>query len=311
MKAQTEIVTVAQAKEYLERRLPNRTLSEATAARYAADMKEGRWINNGQPIVFDEMGNLIDGQHRCRAIILAQMPIAMLVVRGAPSRAMETMDTGRPRKLSDVLHIQGSKNSVVLAATARVCWNYAAGVSFSYTPSKATLLAIIRSHPNIEKSVGMVEYAKRAGMITRSPLAALLALATTGDKLKKEAQEFVDGVVYGEGLWKGDPRLTLRNWVAASRQDRSATKQGVSEPTFGALIRAWNAFAQGRELQAIKAPPNINRDTMEIFGFYQIDWPDVPDRVEQLAVTRAEALTRAHQVNAAKRALALDPPLAP
>ena len=108
-------------------------------------------------------------------------------------------------------------------------------------------------------------------------------------------------MVYGEGLWKGDARLTLRNWVASNRADKSFMKQHVSEPTFGALIRAWNAFAQGRELGLIKIPPNITRDTMPIFGFYQIDWGDVPDLAEQRAEGRLENLAKAHLVNAAAR----------
>lgn len=301
MKAQIEIVTPAQAKEYLERRLPNRNLNEATALRYASDMSNGRWLNNGQGIVFDEQGNLIDGQHRMRAVLISGVSISMLVVRGAPARAMETMDTGRARNLSDVLHIRGFKNSVVMAATARIAWNYAAGVNYSYTPSKATLLSLVVGHPHIDRAVTTVEFAKRAGMVTRSPMAALLALATAGDKLLKEAQEFTDGVVYGEGLWKGDARLTLRNWIATNRADKTFLKQHVSEPTFGALIRAWNAFAQGRELSLIKLPPNINRDTAPIFGFYQVDWADVPDLVENRAEGRLMNLAKAHQVNAAAR----------
>ena len=132
MRADIEVVTLAMAKEYLERRLPNRTLSESTAARYASDMRDGRWINNGQGIVFDEMGNLIDGQHRCRAIILAQMPVTMLVVRGAPAKAMETMDTGKSRSLGDVLQMQGGRTPTSCPPHRRICWNYAAGVGPTY-----------------------------------------------------------------------------------------------------------------------------------------------------------------------------------
>jgi hypothetical protein len=311
MHAQIEMVSPAMAKEYLEPRLPNRHLSDTTVTRYASDMKEGRWLNNGQGLVFDDQGNLIDGQHRCQAIIISQMTVSMLVVRGVPSRAMETIDTNRPRSLADVLHMQGGKSTTVTAAAARICWNYAAGVSFGYSPSKPTLLSFIKTHPHVIKAVTMVENAKRAGMITRSPLVALITLATAGDRLTAEAQKFVDGVIHGEGLYKGDARLTLRNWVASNRAERTFSSQSVSEPTFGAIIRAWNAYAQGRELQLVKFPPAVNRDTMPVFGFYQIDWPDVPDRVEQLAASRAENLARAHQVNAAKRALALEPQVGP
>ena len=276
MKADTEIVTVAQAKEYLERVLPNRTLNERLARRYAEDMRTGRWINNGQGIVLDHQGNLIDGQHRCQAIVFAQQSISMLVVRGVPATAMETIDSGRPRGLADVLRIEGYSSNVVLAATARLVFDYAAGVALGYSPTKAALLELIKRHKEaLTFGVKMVDKV-RQHVFSRTQVAAVLVLATNNERLLMEAQLFFDGIAYGEGLYQGDARLTFRNWaMGLQRYSR------VALPTFGAATRAWNAYAAGKELAAIRFPPSPTRHNMEVFGFDRRDWADVPNLVEE------------------------------
>ena len=278
MKADTEIVTVAQAKEYLERVLPNRTLNERLARRYAEDMRTGRWINNGQGIVLDHQGNLIDGQHRCQAIVFAQQSISMLVVRGVPATAMETIDSGRPRGLADVLRIEGYSSSVVLAAAARLVFNYVAGVALTYSPSKAAVLELIKRHKEaLTFGVKMVDKV-RQHVFSRTQVAAVLVLATNNERLLTEAQLFFDGIAYGEGLYQGDARLTFRNWA----MELQMYSRGA--PTFGAATRAWNAYAVGKELAAIRFPPSPTRHNMEVFGFDRQDWADVPNLVEETTV---------------------------
>lgn len=118
MKAAVEIITPHIAKEMLERMETNRPLSDTTAKRYARDMADGRWNNNGQGIVLSEDGTLLDGQHRLRAVLISQATLAMLVVRGVDKRTFITMDSGKTRTLSDVLAIQGYKYTVQTAASA-------------------------------------------------------------------------------------------------------------------------------------------------------------------------------------------------
>lgn len=72
----------------------------------------GEWLLNGASIVFDESGNLIDGQNRLMACVAAKEPIDTIVVRGIERAAQITMDSGVKRSLGDYLKLDGYKSYV-------------------------------------------------------------------------------------------------------------------------------------------------------------------------------------------------------
>lgn len=301
MHCQLEMISPAQAKEYLERSIPNRRINDGTVTRYADDMREGRWSNNGQPIIFNEAGELLDGQHRLRAVIVSGRTVAFMVTRGVPTVAMETMDTNRPRSLNDVLTLKGYKNTANIAGAARLVWNYAAGVNLTYTASKSALLKFIEGHPKfvLDASPWVEKY--KQNLFPRSPITAVLALATESAQLNEEAKKFADGVLYGEGLYKGDARFTLRRWMEQLRARHEYSGSSVSVPTFGATARAWTAYAKGETLEYIRFPPSPSRENTKVFGFNEKDWPEVPDLRARLEEARLANLARARSTSGADR----------
>lgn len=113
------LVTPAIANEYLARNNRNRKLIPAIVARYAAEMKAGNWSETHQGIAFGFDGDLYDGQHRLHGIVQAGVPQNMLVTTGLPREAIEALDRGRIRAVSDTLKIMGfelsSKQAVATA----------------------------------------------------------------------------------------------------------------------------------------------------------------------------------------------------
>jgi hypothetical protein len=294
MKAEIEVISPAQAKELLERNITNRPINKRQVARYASDMRSERWVNNGQTVVITAKGDLLDGQHRMAAIIAAQKNVAMLVVRGADPQSFVTMDTGRSRNLSDVLHIQGFRHTIATAAGARLAWNYVAGVNLTYSPTVPVLNEFIARHPYMaEVSTVLGAHVRN---IPKGPLAAVLFLANEKRELDEEVANFLEGVVYGTGLWKGDARLTLRNWLTTSRERNNGVSSKAyltSDHVFAAITRAWNAFGAGNNLEKIMKVDAPTRDTLPIFGFEPRSFGDVPDISRQLIETRLSALDRA------------------
>ncbi|NUN01320.1 MAG: hypothetical protein HUU41_09415 [Bryobacteraceae bacterium] len=63
------LITPELARQWLERNVRNRPISENTVIAYGLDMLEGRWQYDGAPIRFDTDGNLIDGQHRLSRLL--------------------------------------------------------------------------------------------------------------------------------------------------------------------------------------------------------------------------------------------------
>jgi hypothetical protein len=96
----------------------NRTLSDAHVARLARDMKEGRWRLTHEGIAFDPQGRLLDGQHRLWAVVEAGIPIEMHVWLNVPPEALMAIDSGKPRRLADILHLGGGFDNVTRADLA-------------------------------------------------------------------------------------------------------------------------------------------------------------------------------------------------
>lgn len=280
MEASVELVTPTMALAWLENAAKNRNIADSTVRRYGADMEAGRWTLNGQGIIFDINGKLVDGRHRLTALVATNSEVRMLVVRGAKPEAFETMDSGRGRTLANTLGIEGHKNAAATSAAARIAWAYAAGVNLKYSASRSELLGLIRNHTVVEEYALAIanrdHYIKQMG-VPRAAFAAMLSLANEDRSRNEDIHEFIDGFVTGEGLFSGDPRLTLRRWLSRQRSETGVGGSRISEPFFAAAAKAWTAFASNTDLGNIRLPTFMNRGTIEIFGFDPALWPDVPD----------------------------------
>jgi hypothetical protein len=71
MYTKTMLVTPQTATLWLDtKNSNNRPVSQSTVDRYAQEMKQKRWVNNGQPVIFGKPSdNLLNahhaGDHRC------------------------------------------------------------------------------------------------------------------------------------------------------------------------------------------------------------------------------------------------------
>lgn len=99
----------------------NRKISPATVAGYVRDILAGRWLVNGDRIVFDRDGDLIDGQHRLMAIVKANVALPIDYIFGLENETRATVDGGRNRSVGDNYNIiTGSKDGSKRAS--RVNW---------------------------------------------------------------------------------------------------------------------------------------------------------------------------------------------
>lgn len=110
-------ITPEIAEVFLKANKLNRRLDLPRVTEMAKAMEEGRFPFNGDAIRFNVLGNLIDGQHRLKAIIQAGVPIKQVVVTGLSEAAMSTIDQPRVRSVGDILKLRGN-NVLNVAATA-------------------------------------------------------------------------------------------------------------------------------------------------------------------------------------------------
>lgn len=124
MKAKVMTIGPELARNMLDRNGRNRTVNTRAVARYANDMRDGKWTLNGEPIILDYNDDLLDGQHRLLAVIEYGRPVSFLVVTGAEPDVFNTIDIGSMRSGGDVLSIKGYKYAKTLAAILRTTHHF-------------------------------------------------------------------------------------------------------------------------------------------------------------------------------------------
>lgn len=278
----------------------NRPYSQVTVDRYATEMRKGAWRLNGEPIIIGENGELLDGQHRIAAALEVGMPLTVLVVEGVPMDAFKSMGQGRVRTVDQFLTLAGETDSKLLLAILRLVasweqgWANAAHGYQYLSPQDATYL--LDRHPGIRLSIQAANKHKLtspfrgvAGITTWAFIHYIGSLTHTASK----ADEFLEGLMVGEELRRGDPRLTLRNRLLAMRGDaprgRVPTVTRMTSLTFG--IKAWNAWVLGREMLVLK---NDAGGIPEFEGqralFRRMQRTAIGDRLDASKAERAEVL---------------------
>lgn len=100
--ARFEIFTPKRCAEILENNnINNRNMRGWWAEAMAQAMRRGEWITSHQGIAFTEDGDLLDGQHRLYAVLLADRPVEFLAVYGLPKAAFGVIDIGIKRSIAD------------------------------------------------------------------------------------------------------------------------------------------------------------------------------------------------------------------
>jgi hypothetical protein len=246
----TETITPKMAESWLEKNKENRPVRDHHVRMLAEEMRH-RWKLNGEAIVFDYNGNLLDGQHRLWACYDHEVPFDSVVVRGVEPAAFSTLDSGMKRSAGDVLAKAGMAYGTLTAASLRLVHFYETGRKDHLAVarmSNAETLAVASKYPRIAEAIEVVGPSvllKRLCSLTA--LGALAYFITEADK--DSAKAFLDALATGENLKRGDPRLTARNYFINARGRGARIHHRVQ---FALLIKAWNAWVEGRDIGVMR-----------------------------------------------------------
>jgi len=260
------------AQQFLDTGAKNRTLSETHVTRLVSDILAGRWLASPQSLAFNKQGQMIDGQHRCAAIVKSGRGQMFVILKDFDPDVMHVIDTGRGRSAADTLNIEDFKSAKNLAAIARVIRYYCEDEgNFQGAVSNLEILNIMRDHPWIEERAACAMIRSPA---TWSNMGAVAALASWAAPMAR-VEEFVAGVASGENLSSGDPRLALRNKLLLARSQGTALKKRLE---LVSIIKAWNAFSTNTPMAKIhlhsKGEEKKVVETPEIAGVPRGRWPD-------------------------------------
>ncbi len=259
IQSQVVMVTPQMAQKWLVTGGKNRRISNPRIKEYADSMKAGKWVLNGEGILFDANGKLINGQHRLSAVVLSGLTMPLLIIRGIDDpNAFGTIDTGKKRTVSDVVGMEGIKHASTVSAIAKrlVAWDKQIDKSkFALTTESYNRIAgyeILdyvkennhKIQPFIADMAGSMPY-KKCG--AGSALIAALIICNNCDEVA--TMLFVEGLKTGANLLANSPIHLLRERLIDPPERR-----GLSWETeiMALTIKSWNKYLHGKSLKTLR-----------------------------------------------------------
>lgn len=242
-------LTPGLAAELLRRNPDNRFIRQTKAAQYACDIRTGRWVFNGEPIIIADTGELNDGQHRASAVVEANISIPALLVFGLPRETRTTLDQGAARNAGDYLSMDNVPNPTVQASIARlvIAWECAEGQTLSANKyvTNAEVLARVKADDMIAESAHFAAGNAKNTRAFCAPAVIGLCHYIFSDINPSQANEYMHQVCRGEGLKARDPAYTVRDRLISLGNKSRDQRTHI-------IIRGWNAYRQGRSLALAK-----------------------------------------------------------
>lgn len=270
-KTSIEVITPEMAQKYLGTNISHqRNVTMSHVLHLRQQMESEQWLMTGEPIIFDELGRLVDGQHRLRALVAAGASIEFVIIRGVPTDSFMAMNRGKTRTNANVLSIHGVQNYSATAACVANVLNYRRALAVNVKvkgkegkPDKirsGSLNSYIRAssidvvtehdlHP-ASYSVAVDLSIKARRMMKGSVTSTVAALALIdADRPVESVCDFWDSFVSGANLGSGHPALALRNAITVNNNSTAKLSQSI---LIMMAVRAWNKYITGESAKVLK-----------------------------------------------------------
>lgn len=253
MKVCIETITPKVAKEYLSKNTNNyRSVIPHIVNRYAKDMSDGLWEENGNAIAFSRRGVLLDGQHRLNAIIKANMPVNMVVVRDIDDQA-STFDYQTKRTDTQILKASGLcgyARSLQASAIASIllCGTFNRNSSISKETSVKKKRIFLEANETEIDAVGQATFC--GDKATRCSVRAAVYCAAwclfVAGETCEDLKEFFTVVNSGFPIngRECSPCIVLRNSLVNTKGQYQSSPESM-ERDFNTTIRAYLDFKHG------------------------------------------------------------------
>jgi hypothetical protein len=265
MKAELVLLTPDLAAEWLESNKMNRKVRDRWVSFLAGEMSGGRWHLNGDSFVFDTEGVLVDGQHRCHAVIKSGFSFPAIVVRDVEPEARITIDDPLRRSFADDLVMNGfGPNAGQKETLLRriLLWERYAGLADEghHRISRAELSQHYESNAaRMEQAIKLVaHYAHRLNMSTTG--AGFTAWLLLGVAPEEKVRQFFSIMAIGSQEPNDYVVIRLRNRIQRLYDEVLGRKKfapGSTALQVWWAIKGWNAWVTGRT-EAFQNPRNGN-----------------------------------------------------
>lgn len=242
------VMTPDLAVELLRKNPDNRGVRRSKVEQIVKDIVANRWTFNGEAVLVSKEGLLNDGQHRCNAVIEANMGIKTLITFGLERESRTTLDQGVARVASDYMVMAGTPIATTAAAIIRflIAYENAEGKSLGQRASisNAEIVARYSADPQIAESARFASRHHKDYRRKATPQIIGFCHAVFSRINADDANTFLEQVCVGENIRKTYPAFAVR---AGLDRDRITPVERVH-----LIFRGWNAFRQKRKLELTK-----------------------------------------------------------
>lgn len=214
-----------------------RALDSARVRKYAEDIKAGLWKANGETIVFDKEGHLVNGQHRLNAIIKSNATVIIYIVFDVDDT--ELYDSGKTRGIKSDLNQRGYKFSSLHIGTGKMLLEY--GSDNENWGNGSIIEFILKNSDLICKAVKIVSTSACAGKSAGKKAAcAAIAYSLLKNREMSETELYsffkvVNTLNITGSVKNATPALVLRKQLEEVRGGGRAVQKAHMELTYKAL----------------------------------------------------------------------------
>ena len=198
-----------------------RSIHAGIVSKYADMMRKGQWKLTHQSIALDKTLRVIDGQHRCKAIVESGQTIEMMVTFNADPDTFSALDRGYRRTLVQISNMAGkgwATGSAVSAVNAlRWDQNKVSSAHKSWAPDD--LLQVLEEY---KEEIGLTfpphssgSTQLRSGPIRGAILRAFISKPEHKDRISEFVRVLANGTVIN-GV-EDNAALTLRTKLLSTR----------------------------------------------------------------------------------------------
>ena len=247
------ILTPVLAAELLKQNPHNRSMRNAKYAQLLDDVRSGRWVFNGEPILISAEGLLNDGQHRCTAVVEANTPIDVNMTFGLSRDSRVTVNQGAPKGTSDFLQMDSVPNASLVAAIGRLVIAYErTGGTSQGDGSKVSAGSIIErfaydKHMAISATFASTMHRHSRRFAAPAIIGMCHLLFTRADPA--DAETYMRQVCMGESIKQKDPAFAVREGLLRDRLSRNEK--------IHLIFQGWNRFRNRKPLQLAKVHGNL------------------------------------------------------
>lgn len=238
--AQVEIITPAQARDFLTR-FPQRHWRHSDMInKLIADIGAGDWSLNGQPVIISNRNNLLDGEKRLRGIAAGNVAVEVLVVYNVSEddAVTLTIDNCEPRSFAKFLKERGVKYATLVAGTVHLIWRWDNHLLHTnLEPSYKQCIDILAQYPELEEHCAFVGSQMRHLGMT----ACAAAMTRISVIAREEASAFFTTLAIDYDLSPSHPISVLRHQLLTIPPSRGYAK----ESRLHLIVTAWNMVVDG------------------------------------------------------------------